>query len=211
MEHRKKGRKLSRTASHRKAMLSNLSIGLIKAKRIKTTEAKAKELRTVIEPLVTKAKNAKLYPEKSIHLRRVAASFIKDKEAVKILFDEIGEAAKDRQGGYTRILKTGFRKGDGASEAIIEFVDFDIVKTKESKADAKESRKKAGAKIAKETGKESEVKEKKSKTVKEKDSELKKTVKSKDKSESKTKGSKSKTESGEKSKGTPKHKGKKKD
>ena len=123
MEHRKKGRKLGRTASHKKALLSNLSISLIKNKRIKTTEAKAKELRTYFEPLVTKAKNAFSYkdsaPEKDVHLRRVAKKFLKDKEAIKILFDEIGPKVGDRPGGYTRVLKTGFRAGDGANLAII--------------------------------------------------------------------------------------------
>jgi large subunit ribosomal protein L17 len=142
MEHRKKGRKLKRTASHKKALLSNLAISLLKHKRIKTTLAKAKELRTYIEPYVTKAKNALKFKaseaEKGLHLRRVVASMIKDKEAVKILFDEIAKKVENRNGGYTRILKTGFRYGDGASEAIIEFVDYSIFKEKEKAAKSKE-------------------------------------------------------------------------
>lgn len=142
MEHRKKGRKLKRTASHKKALLSNLAISLLKHKRIKTTLAKAKELRTYIEPYVTKAKNALKFKaseaEKGLHLRRVVASMIKDKEAVKILFDEVAKKVENRNGGYTRILKTGFRYGDGASEAIIEFVDYSIFKEKEKAAKSKE-------------------------------------------------------------------------
>jgi len=145
MEHRKKGRKLGRTASHKKALLSNLSISLIKNKRIKTTEAKAKELRTYFEPLVTKAKNAFSYkdsaPEKDVHLRRVARKFLKDKEAIKILFDEIGPKVGDRPGGYTRVLKTGFRAGDGANLAIIELVDYSFIKEKEEPASGKKKAK----------------------------------------------------------------------
>jgi large subunit ribosomal protein L17 len=142
MEHRKKGRKLKRTASHRKALLSNLAIALIKHKRIKTTIAKAKELRNYIEPYVTKARHALKFKaseiEKGLHLRRVVASMVKDKEAIRILFDEIAKKVESRNGGYTRILKTGFRYGDGASEAIIEFVDYSIIKEKEKAARKKE-------------------------------------------------------------------------
>jgi large subunit ribosomal protein L17 len=145
MEHRKKGRKLKRTASHKKALLSNLAISLIKHKRIKTTLAKAKELRTYIEPYITKAKKSlkvkKSEIEKALHLRRITASIIKDKEAIQILFDEIAKKVASRNGGYTRILKTGFRYGDGASEAIIEFVDYSIIKEKEKAAKKKEESK----------------------------------------------------------------------
>jgi large subunit ribosomal protein L17 len=160
MEHRKKGRKLKRTASHKKAMLSNLAISLILHKRIETTIAKAKELRTYIEPVVTKAKIASKYKdtesEKSVHLRREARKFISDKEALNILFNEIAKKVSKRQGGYTRILKTGFRQGDGADTAIIEFVDYDVAadlkakekaskkagKTKQEEKNKKESAKK---------------------------------------------------------------------
>ena len=149
MEHRTKGRKLKRTASHRKALLSNLSISLIKHKRINTTLAKAKELRTVIEPLVTKSIIASGYAEeeneKAVHLRREARKIVKDKEALNILFGEIAPKVKGRNGGYTRIIKTGFRKGDGGETAIIEFVDYDVTeeaKTREKEKEAKEKDKK---------------------------------------------------------------------
>lgn len=143
MEHRKKGRKLKRTASHKKAMLSNLAISLIKHKRIETTTAKAKELRTYIEPVITKAKIAldNKVLEKSVHLRREARKFINDKDALNILFNEIALKVSKRNGGYTRILKTGFRLGDGADTSIIEFVDYDIaadLKAKEKAAKKKE-------------------------------------------------------------------------
>ncbi|MBN1633911.1 MAG: 50S ribosomal protein L17 [Ignavibacteria bacterium] len=156
MEHRKKGRKLKRTASHKKAMLSNLAVSLILHKRVGTTVAKAKELRTYIEPVVTKAKTAfkhiKSQPEKSVHLRREARKFIKDKEALNVLFNDIAKKVSKRQGGYTRILKTGFRQGDGADTAIIEFVDYDVA------ADLK-----AKEKAAKKKGKEKEKEEDKKK------------------------------------------------
>lgn len=176
MVHRKKGRKLNRTASHRSALLSNLSIALILNKRIRTTEAKAKELRTVIEPLVSKAKKALKYkdtaPEKNVHLRREARKFLNNKEALIILFDEIGLKVGDRPGGYTRVLKTGNRYGDGARTAIIEFVDYNFIKAKEEPvkdaddkgtAEAKKtSEKKAPKKESK--AKEGKVKEKKAET-----------------------------------------------
>ncbi|MEO6695279.1 MAG: 50S ribosomal protein L17, partial [Ignavibacteria bacterium] len=142
MVHRKKGRKLKRTASHRSALLSNLSISLIINKRIETTEAKAKELRRFIEPLVCKASKALKFkdsaPEKGIHLRREARKFLNNKEALIILFDEIGAKVGDRPGGYTRVLKTGRRWGDGGQKAIIEFVDYNVVKAKQDKINEKE-------------------------------------------------------------------------
>lgn len=146
MVHRKKGRKLKRTASHRSALLANLSIALILNKRISTTEAKAKELRRFIEPLVSKAKKALKFrdsaPEKSIHLRREARKFLNNKEALIILFDEIGLKVGDRPGGFTRVLKTGNRYGDGAKTAIIEFVDYNYVKAKQESDKAKEEKNK---------------------------------------------------------------------
>ena len=178
MEHRKKGRKLKRTASHRKALLSNLAIALIKHKRIKTTLAKAKELRTYIEPYVTKAKNALKFSskeaEKALHHRRVTASMIKDKEAIQILFDEIAKKVENRNGGYTRILKTGFRYGDGANEAIIEFVDYSIIKEKE-KAEKKKEEIKGKGKDKKEETLEAPAEEPK------KETKVKKTAKPKTK------------------------------
>jgi large subunit ribosomal protein L17 len=152
MVHRKKGRKLKRTASHRSALLANLSIALILNKRISTTEAKAKELRRFIEPLVSKAKKALKFmdsaPEKSIHLRREARKFLNNKEALIILFDEIGLKVGDRPGGFTRVLKTGNRYGDGAKTAIIEFVDYNYVKSKEESDKAKEEKNKPDDKTA---------------------------------------------------------------
>lgn len=144
MEHRTKGRKLGRTSSHKKALMSNLSVSLIMNDRIKTTLAKAKELRLYVEPLVTKAKkaNASTVAEKGVHLRRVAKQFLKDDSAVKKLFEELGPRFADRPGGYTRVLKTGHRPGDGADTAIIEFVGFEK-KEKESDDDVKTSKKKS--------------------------------------------------------------------
>ena len=174
MVHRKKGRKLKRTASHRSALLANLSIALILNKRISTTEAKAKELRRFIEPLVSKAKKALTYrdsaPAKSIHLRREARKFLNNKEALIILFDEIGLKVGDRPGGYTRVLKTGNRYGDGARTAIIEFVDYNYVKTKEESDKAKEEKNKPEGKT-----KESKKTEAKEEKVKEEKPKVKKT------------------------------------
>ncbi len=106
MRHQVKGRKLNRTASHRKATLQALSVALIKEQRIRTTVAKAKELRRFVEPLITKAKTD------TTHNRRQVFSALQDKHAVTELFDNIGPEAKDRPGGYTRVLKLGFRLGD---------------------------------------------------------------------------------------------------
>lgn len=145
MVHRKKGRKLKRTASHRDSLMSNLSASLILNKRIETTEAKAKELRRYIEPLVTKARKALKYkdsaPEKGIHLRREARKFLNNKEALIILFDEISLRVGERQGGFTRVLKKGFRWGDGAQTAIIEFVDYNYIEKKEAELKEKEDKK----------------------------------------------------------------------
>lgn len=118
MRHAKRVNHLGRTASHRKAMLSNMACSLIKHKRISTTLAKAKELRKFIEPLVTKSKND------TTHSRRTVFSYLKDKTAVTELYREISQKIATRPGGYTRILKTGFRKGDNAEMCIIEFVDY---------------------------------------------------------------------------------------
>lgn len=145
MRHKKQGRKLKRTASHRSALLSNLCISLILNKRIETTEAKAKELRRFIEPLVSKARKAlkakDSAPEKSIHLRREARKFLNNKEALIILFDEISGKVGDRPGGFTRVLKTsGARWGDGAKTAIIEFVDYNFVEKKKAEQKEKEDK-----------------------------------------------------------------------
>ncbi|MEN9413816.1 MAG: hypothetical protein RL013_1283 [Bacteroidota bacterium] len=118
MRHGDKINNLGRTASHRRALLANLAIALIEHKRIVTTLAKAKALRLYIEPLVTKAK------ENTTHQRRIVFSYLTNKDAVTELFGPIAEKVGDRPGGYVRVIKMGFRRGDGAETAMIEFVDF---------------------------------------------------------------------------------------
>ena len=118
MRHGKKFNHLGRTASHRRAMLSNMAASLILHKRINTTVAKAKALRTYVEPLLTKSK------EDTTQNRRVVFSYLQDKEAVTELFRTIAPKISSRNGGYTRIIKTGFRLGDSADTALIELVDF---------------------------------------------------------------------------------------
>ena len=118
MRHNQNFNHLGRQAGHRKAMLSNMASSLILHKRIETTVAKAKAVRQFIEPLVTRSK------EDTTHSRRVVFSYLKQKEAVTELFRTIAPKIAERPGGYTRILKTGFRLGDGADMCIIEFVDF---------------------------------------------------------------------------------------
>jgi len=118
MRHAKKNNHLGRTSSHREAMLSNMAASLLLHKRISTTLAKAKELRKYIEPLITRGK------EDTTHSRRVVFSYLQNKFAVSELFREISQKVGDRPGGYTRILKTGFRKGDNAETCIIELVDY---------------------------------------------------------------------------------------
>jgi large subunit ribosomal protein L17 len=123
MRHGKKFNHLSRKVGHRKALLRNLSISLIEHKRINTTLAKAKALRQFIEPVITKSK------DNSTHSRRVVFSYLNNKEAVKELFDNIAAKVGDRPGGYVRIIKTGFRRGDAAETAMIELVDYNDVYT----------------------------------------------------------------------------------
>ncbi|MCX4080327.1 50S ribosomal protein L17 [Rickettsia rhipicephali] len=120
MRHKIKGRKLNVTSSHRQAMLTNMVVALVTHEQIKTTLPKAKELRPYIETLITKAKKADLT------VRRNILSKIKDKKAVEKLINILGTRYKDRPGGYTRIIKAGFRYGDLAPIAYIEFVDRDI-------------------------------------------------------------------------------------
>ncbi|KJS39647.1 MAG: 50S ribosomal protein L17 [Rhodospirillaceae bacterium BRH_c57] len=119
MRHGMSGRKLNRTSSHRKAMFSNMAAALLLHEQIKTTLPKAKELRPVAEKLVTLGKRGDL------HARRQAASMLRNDEVVKKLFSVLGERYKDRQGGYTRVLRAGFRYGDAAPMAVIELVDRD--------------------------------------------------------------------------------------
>lgn len=118
MRHGKKFNHLSRTASHRSALLSNMACSLIEHKRINTTVAKAKALRVYVEPILTKAK------EDTTHNRRTVFSYLQSKEAVTELFRTIAPKIAERNGGYTRIIKTGFRPGDAADTAMIELVDF---------------------------------------------------------------------------------------
>ena len=119
MRHRISGRKLNRTSSHRKALFKNMSQALIKHEQIVTTLPKAKELRSVVEKLITLGKNG------SLHARRMAYNQLRDKVIVKKLFDEIASRYKARNGGYTRVLKAGFRYGDSAPMAVIELIDRD--------------------------------------------------------------------------------------
>lgn len=122
MRHNKAGRKLSRRKEHREAMLANLAASLVKNGRVKTTDAKAKEIRPFVERLVTFAKRGDL------HARRIVLSRLKDSDAVRKLFEEIGPKYTNRFGGYTRILKLGFRLGDNAPVSLIEFVGDEVVK-----------------------------------------------------------------------------------
>ena len=118
MRHNKAINHLGRKSGHRKALLANMATSLILNKRIQTTVAKAKALKMYVEPLITKSK------EDTTHSRRVVFSYLKNKEAVTELFRTIAPKIADRPGGYTRVLKTGFRQGDGADMALIELVDF---------------------------------------------------------------------------------------
>ena len=121
MRHRNQGRKLNRTAQHRTAMFANMAAALIKHEQIKTTLPKAKELRPVVEKLVTLSRRG----ADNLHARRQAIAQIRDETQVKKLFDVIGPRYAARPGGYTRVLKAGFRHGDNAEMAFIEFVDRD--------------------------------------------------------------------------------------
>jgi len=120
MRHRKSGRQLNRNSSHRNAMFRNMIVSLLKHEQIKTTVAKAKELRMLAEPVITLGK------EPTLANKRRAFAKLRDRDIVAKLFDEIGERMKDRPGGYTRILKCGNRPGDNAPMAYIQLVDFDL-------------------------------------------------------------------------------------
>jgi large subunit ribosomal protein L17 len=121
MRHGKKFNHLKRKSAHRKALMRNMASALIEHKRINTTLAKAKALRQYVEPLVTKAK------ANTTHSRRVVFTYLHNKEAVTELFGPVADAVAERPGGYTRVIRTGFRKSDGAEMAMIEFVDFNEV------------------------------------------------------------------------------------
>ncbi len=130
MRHMNQGRKLNRTSAHRKALFRNLVLSLVKHERIKTTDAKAKELRGFADRMVTLGKRGDL------SARRLAFNFMQSRDAVKKLFDEIAPRFKERNGGYTRVVKFGFRRGDAAPLSIIEFTDVS------ERAESSKSRKK---------------------------------------------------------------------
>ena len=144
MRHNKKFNHLSRTASHRAAMLSNMACSLIKHKRITTTLAKAKALKQYVEPLITRSK------QDTTNSRRVVFRYLQDKYAVTELFQEISEKVANRPGGYTRIIKTGFRPSDGADMCFIELVDYDenMAKTTKKATRTRRSRKSSSAAAA---------------------------------------------------------------
>ncbi len=140
MRHNKKVNHLGRKSAHRKAMMANMANSLIQHKRINTTVAKAKALRTYVEPLITKAK------EDTTHSRRIVFSYLQDKNAVSELFREVASKIADRPGGYTRILKTGTRLGDSAEMCIMELVDYNeaMLAAKEDAGKAKKRRSRRG-------------------------------------------------------------------
>jgi len=143
MRHGDKIKNLSRTKSHRDALLSNLACQLIEHKKIVTTLAKAKALRVYVEPLITKGK------ENTTHQRRVVFSYLQDKEAIKELFGPVAEKVGGRPGGYTRIIKLGTRPGDNAEQGLIELVDFNEIYGKgkgEVRAAGKKTRRAGGGK-----------------------------------------------------------------
>ena len=140
MRHNKKFNHLSRTASHRSAMLANMAISLIMHKRINTTVAKAKALRKYVEPLINRSK------QDTTANRRLVFSYLQNKYAITALFQVISEKVADRPGGYTRIIKTGFRQGDAAATCFIELVDFDenMLKTQKKTRRTRRSKKSTG-------------------------------------------------------------------
>ena len=144
MRHNKAINHLGRKSGHRKALLANMANSLILHKRITTTLAKAKALKTYLEPLITKSK------DDSTHSRRIVFSYLKDKTAVAELFRTIAPKIADRPGGYLRVLHVGFRQGDGSEMALIEFVDFNeaAIASEASKKEAKQTTRRSRAKKA---------------------------------------------------------------
>ena len=142
MRHNKAINHLGRKSSHRKALMANMASSLILHKRIETTVAKAKALKQYVEPLITKSK------EDTTHSRRTVFSYLKNKEAVKELFGVIAPKIADRPGGYTRVLHTGFRLGDGADMALIELVDFNEAALASAKKEEKKATRRSRAKKA---------------------------------------------------------------
>jgi len=159
MRHGKRINHLSRTSEHRKAMLSNMAGSLIKHKRIKTTIAKAKALRKYVEPLLTKAKTD------TTHSRRIVFKYLKDKHVVSELFNEVSRKISNRPGGYTRILKAGYRYGDSAELCYIELVDYNESLLKSGEVDT--TKKKRTRRGAKKVDEKSEPKEEKKVSKKE--------------------------------------------
>ena len=145
MRHGKKFNHLGRQASHRKAMLANMACSLIEHKRVNTTVAKAKALQKYVEPIITKSKTD------STHSRRVVFSYLKSKEAVTELFRDVSTKVAERPGGYTRILKTGFRIGDNAQMCFIELVDYNENMLKETKQKSASRKRRGGGKKADDT------------------------------------------------------------
>ena len=142
MRHNKAINHLGRKSGHRKAILANMATSLILNKRIETTVAKAKALKMYVEPLITKSK------DDSTHSRRVVFSYLKNKEAVTELFRTVAPKIADRPGGYTRVLKTGFRQGDGADMALIELVDFNEAALASAPKAAKKTTRRSSKKAA---------------------------------------------------------------
>ena len=140
MRHNKAINHLGRKSGHRKALLANMACSLIQYKRIETTVAKAKALKMYVEPLITKSK------DDSTHSRRTVFSYLKNKYATAELFRTIAPKIADRPGGYTRVLKTGFRQGDGADMAIIELVDFNEAALASAKKPAKKTTRRSSKK-----------------------------------------------------------------
>ena len=140
MRHNKAINHLGRKSGHRKALLANMATSLILNKRIETTVAKAKALKMYVEPLITKSK------DDSTHSRRTVFSYLKNKEAVTELFRTVAPKIADRPGGYTRVLKTGFRQGDGADMALIELVDFNEAALASAKKAAKKTTRRSSKK-----------------------------------------------------------------
>jgi len=171
MRHRKGFNHLSRTSSHRKAMLANMASSLIIHKRITTTTAKAKALRTYVEPLITRSK------EDTTHSRRVVFSYLQDKNAVTELFREVAAKVGDRPGGYTRILKIGNRLGDNADMCVIELVDYNEAMLGTEEPKQKTTRRRRGGKKKQESMPARKGKSEEAKTTAEKEEKPAATVK----------------------------------
>ncbi len=159
MRHQKRGRKLGRTASHRKAMLQNMAASVLLHKQIKTTEAKAKEARKLVERLITYGKKG------TTHARRLAFAILRNKKATTILFDEIAPVYENRQGGYTRLIKLGYRPNDTSKVVLLQLVDFFSEEPKKDKKKSTEKKKSKPAESKKVEVKEEAPVEKTAETV----------------------------------------------